>query len=428
MTTIHKDALFPLAATSRWFRSVLRNEVYADMYLSSPEGLNDLVTHLETYSWEDQECAIQSLSLRWEHRIDFADGHPTTSTSVSRREAAGRMTQDLQLLLQNWTDEIQELTLDFPGSAACLQDALLGHHAPLHKHRLKKLSIRNGGRPIFPHARHLFCAISLMAWDTLETLKVDGGTSALDGPWVSKKLPEQKFQFPSGMFSRHPRLEQLRHVEVRNLAGFYDEHLLWLLSGVEMLSVYRRWSIDWRSHSLTLEGNPHITREGIVAVLEAIGDGLEELRITHLQKECMPGYSPPPPPRRLFLPCYWGWYLEGGFQLMGNLEQRLAEDHLCDVIRYYCRNLKRLEIYAHSICRNIFFPPPLPPMPPSIQVASLRLPSSHGDGEATLCRGEPGAVGLCAIADEAVEKGVVNEFVRIKGFWKGKSRFRFKKM
>ena len=60
-------------------------------------------------------------------------------------------------------------------------------------------------------------------------------------------------------------------------------------------------------------------------------------------------------------------------------------------------------------------------------MVSLRLPSREGGVESTLCRGASGAggVGLCLVADEALEKNAVNEFVRVRGFWKGVSKFKF---
>ncbi|RPA93832.1 hypothetical protein L873DRAFT_1502589 [Choiromyces venosus 120613-1] len=151
----------------------------------------------------------------------------------------------------------------------------------------------------------------------------------------------------------------------------------------------------------------------------------------------MPGYTPPPK-KNTWGPSCWLEPLTA-FEADENqgMELLQEEEHFCDVIREHCKGLRRLEIYTHSICRNIFFPTPdtLPPPPYRegeirFGVVSLRLPSRDGGVESTLCRGTPGAggVGLCLVADEAVEKNVVGEFVRVRGFWKGISKFKLNRL
>ncbi|KAG0129284.1 hypothetical protein HOY82DRAFT_652094 [Tuber indicum] len=430
-TVIDKPTLFHLSHTNRWFRGLLRNDVLSRVSVNSPKSLYELVNHLSTFSWRGQERAIRSLTLRWSQSVPFLDSLIETTT-LDRREKANCVTTDLQCLLWKYTDGLQEIYLDFPGAMACFEDAVLSLSSPLKRRALKHITIRNGNNPIFPNARFLLCGISYLASDTLQVLRIDGGSPVMEGPWASNK-PGLTFRIPDdNSFIRYKILSKLKHIEVRNLAGFEDSHLVWLCSSRDLRPRRRVWSKIHRGHTLVLDSNPHLTQTGIVTILKLIGDGLETLNLTHLVLEKMPGHTPPVK-NNLWRPSCWPIPPTAFEDKSRGTERVQEEEHFCDVIREHCKGLRRLEIYTHSVCRNIFFPTPdiLPPPPyregeTRFGVVSLRLPSREGGVESTLCRGTSGGggVGLCLVADEAVEKGAVDEFVRVRGFWKGVSKFK----
>ncbi|CUS10351.1 unnamed protein product [Tuber aestivum] len=397
-----------------------------------PGSLHELVNHLSTFTWRGQERAIRSLTLRW-NQLAPPPGALIEITTLDRCEKANRVTTDLQCLLAEYTDGLQEILLDFPGAMVCFEDAVLSLSSPLKRRALRHITIRNGNRPVFPNARQLLCSISYLASGTLQVLRIDGGSSAMEGPWVSKKSG-LTFRIPDdNSFVRYEILSELKHIEVRNLAGFEDPHLVWLCSSKDLRPQREMWNKAHRGHTLVLDSNPHLTQTGIVTILKLIGDGLETLNLTHLVLEKMPGYTPPAR-NNLWRPSSWLVppivFEADESQGVGRVQE---EEHFCDVIREHCKGLRRLEIYTHSVCRNIFFPTPdtLPPQPhrkggARLGVVSLRLPSREGGVESTLCRRTPGAGGaeLCLVADEAVEKNVVDGFVRVRGFWKGVSKFK----
>lgn len=432
-TVIDRPTLFYLSRTNRWFRGLLRNDVLSRIFVNSPESLYELVNHLSVFTWRGQERAIRSLTLHWNQSIPFLDALAET-TAVGRCQRANRVTTDLQCLLSKYTDGLQEISLDFPGAMVCFEDAVLSLSSPVKRRALKHITIRNGNRPIFPNARQVLCGISCLASGTLQVLRIDGGSSVLEGPWVSRK-PGLTLRIPDDKsFIGYEILSMLKHIEVRNLAGFEDPHLVWLCSSKNLRPQRRTWDNTHRGHTLVLDSNPHLTQTGIVTILKLIGDGLETLNLTHLVLEKMPGHTPPEK-HNLWRPSRW-LIPPTVFEADENqgMERVQEEEHFCDVIREHCKGLRRLEIYTHSVCRNIFFPTPdiLPPPPyregeARFGVVSLRLPSREGGVESTLCRGASGAggVGLCLVADEALEKNAVDEFVRVRGFWKGVSKFKF---
>lgn len=83
------------------------------------------------------------------------------------------------------------------------------------------------------------------------------------------------------MFRRFEELQRLQRLHVKNLEGFDEECLSWMLSGEEMQSPCAIKG----NRVLALEFNPDLTEVGISNALESVKGGLEELNIAVLQKK-----------------------------------------------------------------------------------------------------------------------------------------------
>ncbi|RPA93831.1 hypothetical protein L873DRAFT_1502576 [Choiromyces venosus 120613-1] len=192
-TVIAGPTLFHLSQTNRWFRGLLRNDVLSRVFINSPKSLYELVNHLSTFTWQNQNRAIRSLTLRWNQSIPFL-GPFIETTTIDRSKKADLVTTDLQCLLSKYTEGLQEITLDFPGAMICFEDAVFSLSSPLKKRALKHMTIRNGNRPIFPNARQILCGISYLASGTLQVLRIDGGSSVMEGPRIRDFVKAQAYR------------------------------------------------------------------------------------------------------------------------------------------------------------------------------------------------------------------------------------------
>lgn len=86
------------------------------------------------------------------------------------------------------------------------------------------------------------------------------------------------------MFRRFEELQKLQCLHVKNLEGFDEGCLSWMLSGEEM----QFSSGKKRNRVLTLGSNPDLTEAGISNALGSVEGGLGGLDITVLQKEEQP--------------------------------------------------------------------------------------------------------------------------------------------
>lgn len=285
-----KKVLLSFSLTCRFFRDFFRNDVYSVIAITSPESLTGIVEYLNAHTWPGQSTAIKSLTFRWLQGTRLRGNKSSTITGSSACHNISRdITLNLKILLQTHTSSLEELTLDFPNSGIHFQNAIIdGRGIPAHQHlRLKRLHISNGLFPSSPPANFLLCAISSLCARSLEDLFIHGGCSDLGDSWMNtSEFCPNKLHVPGVlMFRRFEELQKLRCLHVKNLEGFDEGCLSWMLSGEEMQSSSGRK----RNRVLTLGSNPDLTENGISNTLGSVKGGLEELDITVLQKE-----EPPP--------------------------------------------------------------------------------------------------------------------------------------
>lgn len=154
----------------------------------------------------------------------------------------------------------------------------------MHQHlKLKRLYISNGLFPSSPPATFLLCAISSLCARSLEDLFINGGCSNPGDSRVrTREFCSNKLHVPGVLMFRHfEELQKLQRLHVKNLEGFDEECLSWMLSGEEMQSSCGRKG----NRVLALESNPDLTEAGISNALESVKEGLEELNIAVPQKE-----------------------------------------------------------------------------------------------------------------------------------------------
>ncbi|KAL0636542.1 hypothetical protein Q9L58_004496 [Maublancomyces gigas] len=282
-----KEVLLSFSLTCCFFRDFFRNDVYSAITITSPGSLAEIVEYFNKHTWTGQQTAIKSLTLRWLQRSRSPGDQSLimTETPASHNISSQQITLNLKILLRNHTSSLEELTLDFPDSGIHFQNAIISSRGiPVHQHlKLKRLHISNGLIPSSPPATFLLCAISSLCARSLEDLLINGGCSNLrDSRVRTREFFPNKLHVPGVlMFRRFEELQKLQRLHVKNLEGFDEECLSWVLSGEEMQSSCRRKG----NRVLALESNPDLTDVGISNALESVKGGLEELNIAVLQKE-----------------------------------------------------------------------------------------------------------------------------------------------
>lgn len=284
-----KEALLSFSLTCRFFRDFFRNDVYSAITITSPGALTEIVEYLNGHTWPGQRTATKRLTLRWVQGACLTGDQSliTAETPASRHISSQQITLNLKILLRTHTSSLEELTLDFPGSGIHFQNAIIDSRGiPAHQHlRLKRLHISNGLCLSPPPASFLLCAISSLCAHSLEDLFIIGGCSYLgDSRMNTRELCPNKLHVPGVlMFRRFEKLQKLQRLHVKNLEGFDEECLSWMLSGEEMQSSRERKG----NRVLALESNPDLTEAGISNALRSVKGGLEELNIMVLQKEAL---------------------------------------------------------------------------------------------------------------------------------------------
>lgn len=281
-----KAVLLSFSLTCCFFRDFFRNDVYSAISIRSPGSLAGIVEYLGAHTWSGQPTAIKSLTLRWpQGALLRSNQSPTTTGSSARRNISEQITLNLTILLRDHTSSMEELTLDFPNSGVHFQNAIIdGRGIPAHQHlKLKRLHISSGLFPSSPPVGFLLCAISSLCARSLEDLYIHGGCSDLKAPRInSREFYSNRIHVPGVlMFRRFEELQKLQRLHVRNLEGFDEGCLSWMLSGEGMQSPCGRK----RNRVLSLGFNPDLTEVGISNALGSVGGGLEELDITVWREE-----------------------------------------------------------------------------------------------------------------------------------------------
>lgn len=314
-----KEDLLSFSLACCFFREFFRNDVYSAIAITSPGSLFEIVDYLGAHTWPGQPTAIKYLTLRWSQEILLPDDQSIiiTETPSSNRVYPQQITPNLENLLRSHTSSLQELTLDFPDSGIYFQNAIIdGRGILAHQHlKLKRLHISGGLFPSPPLATFLLCAISSLCARSLEDLFVDGGCSDPGDSWMSTHgFCPNKLHVPGVlMFRQFEKLQKLRCLHVKNLEGFNEGCLSWMLSGEEMQSSCGRKG----NRVLVLESNPDLTEAGISGALGSVEGGLEELNITVSRREAA---TPP---------AWWPWD-EGGCG-GATAETDAAFNYVCDV-------------------------------------------------------------------------------------------------
>jgi hypothetical protein len=345
---LDKKDIINLSRVSRAFYHHVREYIYESLYIKSGDQLSDLTDHLGSHIWDNKATAIHHLAAKW----DVADIQDGVCEPDSVDAECDQIIGAHGRFLCNYACHSESLTFHFPGAFEAIQQAVLLYSIPSnHFYGLKRLSIGNGSQPLLSTEQNctfVFYAISYIGQGTLEELSVDGGH------YEKLTNPTSTFEFVMPEFHNmmaFPQLDALRKLEVKNLPGFHDDLLFFLMSG---LSMTRGAESPSSRLSLSLENLPDISNLALKTILEYMGNGLENLRLSV--------YKAPEPMD--LVPSWWDFWLNRKaehyarinhfdsrhIQRLREAEEREAREnvHLCDVVRVSCPNLKLLHLNVEN--------------------------------------------------------------------------------
>lgn len=242
------------------------------MTLPSASSLIKLVSYLSVFSWPGQSTALKSLTLRWLQKAQNL--HYTTPRS--RHEASKRIILNLRIVLEAYTEGLKSLSLDFPGAGIAFQTAILSTPGFVSKQHLKHLHITNGLCPLFQPATYLLCAISSLCARSLEQLIIDMGceTFYLNDeecfPTIIK-VPGKE------MFRTYETFRRLKKLQVKDIGGFTDECLEWVVCESRLLNFPKK------GYSLILEGCPSLTGEGVEKILAGMKETYTRIKYLNVE-------------------------------------------------------------------------------------------------------------------------------------------------
>ncbi|KAH0611187.1 uncharacterized protein H6S33_011614 [Morchella sextelata] len=199
-----------LSSTCSYLRNLFKNDVYSRIITRSALSLIKFVSYLSVSAWPGQSTALKSLTLCW--------------------------LQKTQIALESHTEALESLTLDFPGAGVAFQTAILTVPGFVSKQHLKHLRITNG-----------LCLLFQPATD-------------------EEYYPPRVIVPGDQMFRTYERLERLKKLQVKGVAGFTDECLAWILGGCQLLNSTRK------GNSLILEGCQSLTERGVKRILAGMNE------------------------------------------------------------------------------------------------------------------------------------------------------------
>jgi hypothetical protein len=250
-----------LSSTCSYLRNLFKNDVYSRIITRSALSLIKFVSYLSVSAWPGQSTALKSLTLCWLQKTQYS----FYTTPHARREASKKIVLNLRIALESHTEALESLTLDFPGAGVAFQTAILTVPGFVSKQHLKHLRITNGLCPLFQPATFLLCAISSLCARSLEQLIIDMGCETFC-------LSDEEYYPPrvivpgDQMFRTYERLERLKKLQVKGIAGFTDECLAWILGGCQLLNSTRK------GNSLILEGCQSLTERGVKRILAGMNE------------------------------------------------------------------------------------------------------------------------------------------------------------
>ncbi|KAK6515080.1 hypothetical protein TWF506_007429 [Arthrobotrys conoides] len=302
-TSPSKSAIQNLSLTSKSLRTTSTPYIFESITIKSLAQLEEFVK--DGGIGEMVGRYVRRVVMRW----DAYGGVMKLSQQFLPTESLQAFMKRAVELMPN----LNTLMVDFPGAINALAYAVMGEDG---LKNLQGVSVRNGRAEYGGDVSELLCKLGKLGG--LQTLAVDGTTFTT---YTDTELSKSSFHLDRGDFG------ELVNLEVINISRFSDNLLFRIMRAAS------------KTTALTIKNCGGITLSGTRKLLMKYGDRLHYLSLEILK----------------------GWVQEADrpdHEAKHEHElYRFSEDeHLCPVIRDYCKNVQILDIYTNKICKEILFP------------------------------------------------------------------------